>query len=212
VLQAADKLMSTPTLTLNGTTIQNTEYAVNATAGTVSIQGSTIQYNYNGVLQGTDGTNLASVNLGGTGVNANTVVCSNSAESILGPGGTPAVCVLNTTTNTLNAANVNWDSNDNASPPPDEPDLFSCTAPALTTCTCESIAGTCTNAGGVDGMDAVYTSTGTINQNDAGLSSASCTLPMVGQACGMMGDPKCPVGDCCNGLNHKCQMGMACPG
>jgi hypothetical protein len=159
-------------------------------------------------MQGTDMTNLASVNLGGTGVGANTVICSNSAESALG-GVTPAVCVLNNTTNTLNAANVNWDSNNNATPPPDEPDLFSCTAPALTTCTCQSAATTCTNAGGVDGMDAVYTTTGTINQNDAGLSTASCAV--AGQACGQMGDPKCPVPECCNILNHKCQQGI-CPG
>ena len=68
-------------------------------------------------------------------------------------------------------------TNNNASPPPDEPDLFSCSNATLTTCTCEDSSSSCTNAGGVDGMDAVYTSSGSITQTGAGLSTANCTVP-----------------------------------
>jgi len=213
LLQAADKLASTPTLSLDRSTIQNTEYALYATAGSATIKSSTIEYNYNGVMQGTDSTNSATVDLSGGGAGTNTVVCSNSAESIYGVGGldgTPAVCVLNTTTNTLDADNVNWDTNDAASPPPDEPDLFSCGA-TLLTCSCENTDLICTNGDGVDGMDAVYTSTGTITQTGAGLSAADCTVQSMGQKCGA-GLPLCPKGECCDGLSFMCIPGQACQG
>ncbi len=164
---------------------------------------------YDGVRQRSDGTNIASVDLSGGGAGTNTVVCSNSAESIHGAGGAPGVSVLNTTTSALDADDVEWDTNNNPSPPPDDPDLFSCNA-ALTTCTCENSAMSCTNAGGADGMDAVYTSTGTITQADAGLSNADCSVQTGGQKCGN-GQP-CPPGDCCNGLTFTCQVGQICPG
>ena len=212
-LRAADALANTPTLTVDRTTIQNTEYAIDATAGSATVESSTIQYNYNGVQQGTDGTNIATVDLSGGGPGTNTVVCCNSAESIYGVGGqngTPAVCVLNETTTTLNASDVNWDTNDAISPPPDEPDLFSCNA-TLLTCSCENTDMICTNGDGVDGMDAVTTSTGGITQTGAGFSAADCSVTSGGQACGG-GLPACPPGDCCNGLTFKCQMGQICPG
>jgi hypothetical protein len=177
----------TPTLTMSKTTIQNTEYAIDATAGSASISGSTIQYNYNGVMQGTDGTNKSTIDLsGGTAGGVNTVVCANSIESVNGAGGglTPAVCVLDTTADNLNASNVDWDTAG--------PDEFSCNA-ALTSCTCELMAG-CSNAGGVDGMDAVYTGAGTVTTTNNGNSKASCAFP-----CGdpQQGQVNCKVGQIC---------------
>jgi hypothetical protein len=213
VLQAADNLKSVPTLSLVGSTIQNTEVALLATAGSATIKNSTIQYNYNGVQQGTDEMNIATIDLSGGGVGTNTVVCSNSAESVHGmggPAGTPGVSVLNTTSNGLDADNVEWDTDNAASPPPSDPDLFNCNA-ALTTCTCEDADMSCTSAGGVDGMDAVYVSTGAITQAGAGLSNADCSTQMTGQKCGN-GLPKCPPGDCCSGLTFTCEVGQICPG
>ncbi len=175
----------TPTLTLNSTTIQNTEYGVNAFAGTATISSSTIWYNYNGVQQGTDGTNVSSIDLssGGDG-GTTTVVCSNSYESTEG-GDLPGVSVLNSTANSLNAANVTWDTSG--------PDLFSCDA-TMADCTCEISSCTLdTSDGGVDGMDAVYTSSGTINTTGNALSSADCTAPARSGGCGVCPplDPVC---------------------
>jgi hypothetical protein len=151
------------------TTIQNTEYALYATAGKATLSNSTIQYNYNGVEQGTDGTNSATLDLNGGAAATNTVVCSNSVESINGQNGglTPAVCVLDTTSANLDASNVNWDTAG--------PDEFSCDS-TLTSCECEVNAG-CTNPGGVDGMDAVYESSGTITTTGNAKSKADCSFP-----------------------------------
>jgi hypothetical protein len=152
-----------PSLTLQNTTVQNTERAVYASAGTATISGSTIQFNYNGVEQTSDGTNTGTINLSGTDGGANTVVCSSGIESITAVDGgttaTPGVNVLNDTTATLDAADVAWDTSG--------PDLFSCKA-TLLTCTCEN--SSCSNAGGVDDMDAVYDSTGTITTTGATVS------------------------------------------
>jgi hypothetical protein len=149
-----------PSLNLQSSTIQNTERAVYASAGTATISGSTIQFNYNGVEQ----TGTGTINLSGSDGGANTVVCSAGSESITsidgGPTATPGVNVLNDTTATLDAVDVAWDTSG--------PDLFSCNA-ALTTCICENKS--CTNAGGVDDMDAVYDSTGTITTTGATVSS-----------------------------------------
>ena len=173
----------TPVLTMSKTTIQNTEYAIDATAGKASVSGSTIEFNYNGVMQGTDGTNNSTIDLsGGTSGTTNTVACSNSIESVNGAGGglTPAVCVLDTTADVLNASNVDWDTTG--------PDEFSCD-PALTTCTCE--ISICKNPGGVDGMDAVYTGAGAVTTTNNGKSKASCVFP-----CGdpFNGSVTCKVG------------------
>ncbi len=168
VMQASSN--GSPKLTMAKTTIQNTEYAVYATAGKATISNSTIQYNYNGVQQGTDGTNSATVDLSGGSVGGtNTVVCSNSVESVNKKNGSlaPAVCVLDATTASLDASNVDWDTT--------APDEFSCNA-ALTSCDCEVTAG-CTNPGGVDGMDAVYVSSGTVTTKGNGKSNASCAIP-----------------------------------
>jgi len=48
-----------PKLTLIDATIQNTEFGVQANAGSATITNSNIQYNYKGVEQGTDGTNVS---------------------------------------------------------------------------------------------------------------------------------------------------------
>jgi len=165
-----------PALTLDNTTIQNTEYGVNAAAGTATVSNSTIWYNYNGVQQGTDGTNVSTVDLssGGDG-GTTTVVCSNSYESVAS-NGTPGISVLNSTTASLNASNVDWDT--------PGPDLFSCDA-TFADCTCEISSCTLdTSDGGVDGMDAVYTSSGTVDTSGNGTSTADCTAPAGGGGCG----------------------------
>ena len=155
-----------PTLTLANSTIQNTELGIYALAGTASVSSSTIQFNYNGVEQDTDGTLSGTVDLsGGTSGGVNTVVCSSDTESIHAGGSSldPGVCVLNTTSANLNASNVDWDTAG--------PDLFSCDS-TQTTCTCE--IANCTNAGGVDGMDAVYDSTGTVTTTGSAQSAIKC--------------------------------------
>jgi hypothetical protein len=138
----------TPTLTLDSTTIQNSEQAIIATAGSATISNSTIEFNYNGIQQATDGTNISAINLSGGG---NTVICSSEVESVIKNQPTPGVDVLNATSQALNASNVAWDTSG--------PDVFKCN-PALTTCLCEN--STCTNGAGDDSMDAVYDSTGLI--------------------------------------------------
>ncbi len=174
-----------PTLTLTNTTIQNTEYGVNAAAGTATVSNSTIWYNYNGVQQGTDGTNVSTLDLssGGDG-GTTTVVCSNSYEAYDANEEGPGVSVLNSTTQSLNARNVDWDTAG--------PDQFMCDS-TLEDCTCE--ISSCTldvSDGGLDGMDAVYTSSGTIDTTGNGQSSADCTAPQGGGG----GCNNCPPGCC----------------
>ncbi len=147
----------TPTLTLINATIQNTEEAVYVSAGKATISGSTIQFNYNGVKQTGDGTNLVTIDLSVAGTDGvlNTVVWSDGMESINAVKGStsiPGINVLNDTTATLNASNVAWDTSG--------PDVFSCDAATLATCTC--VSSPCSNTGGMQDMDAVYDSTGTI--------------------------------------------------
>ena len=160
--------------------------------------------------QGTDGTNIATIDLSGGGGGTNTVVCSNSVESIYGVGGPdPGGLRPEHHHRQSQCHERQLGHQQQRQPPPDEPDLFSCTRRAHDLHLRE-LRLTCTNAGGVDGMDAVYTSTGTITQNGAGLSSADCTLPMGGQACGPGG--LCPLGQCCDGLTQKCVVSNHCQG
>ncbi len=168
--------MGAPTLELRGSTIQNTEQAILAVGGSATVSGSTIQFNYNGVEQTDGGTvDLSGGGLGGV----NTVVCSNSFESIHGTGGIPGVDVLNTNGTTLNASDVAWDT--------PGPDLFMCNA-GLKTCTCEN--GGCVNPGGVDGMDAVQVASGAITTTGSSESGVSCT-PIC------FGNPPCGPGTTC---------------
>jgi len=152
-----------PSLTLNGTTIQNTDLGIYATAGTAAISNSTIQYNGIGVEQATDGKNIGTIDLSGSSSDGGTniVVCSSSSE---GGGG---VSVLNTTTQALNASNVSWDTSG--------PDLFKCNVfnMLFTGCTCEITS--CTDMPGANGMDAVYETTGTITTTGNQLSTVSCS-------------------------------------
>ena len=172
VLQASANGL--PTLNLNKTTIQNTELGVYASAGTATIANSNIQFNYNGVEQDTDGKNTATIDLSGGKVGgSNTLVCANSTESIFGQGnGNPAIVVLNTTTGTLNASNVQWDTAG--------PDTFLCNP--LTSCQCESSGG-CSVTPGQDGMDAVYETTGLITTTGNLLSATSCQSSCGGEVC-----------------------------
>ncbi len=153
----------TPTLIVTNTTIQNTETAIYAAAGNATVSGSTIQFNYNGVEQGSDETHVASIDLSGNAdAGMNSVVCSSKQESVLLGATAPGVCVLNLGSNPLNASNVDWDTAG--------PDLYLCMG--LSNCSCP--ASNCTDAPGADGMDAVDESTGTITTTNNGLSTISC--------------------------------------
>ena len=189
-----------PALTLSNTTIQNTELGLYASAGTATVSSSTIQYNYDGVEQDGDGTNIASVDLsGGTSGTTNTVVCSNSAESALGGLDGPGVDVLNNTSNGLAADNVDWDTAG--------PDVFTCGA-GNANCTCAIT--TCTNLAGIDDMNAVDESSGFITTTGNGLSQASCTPP------GIFCSAQIPCRaweTCClpaGGRKSQCQEGPVC--
>jgi len=149
--------------TVTGTsTIQNTELGIVASDGTATVTNTTIQFNYNGVEETTDlAGNAGTIDLSGGG---NAVICSSDKETVVMMEQTPGVSVLNTTSSALNASNTAWDTTG--------PDQFSCTA-ALLTCTCES--GTCTDTAGTDGMDAVYTGSGTITTTGNGPVPAIAT-------------------------------------
>ena len=135
-----------PTLTLNGTVIQNTLIGVHVPAGSATISKSTIQYNSTGVEQDTDGTNTGSIDLSGGDAGGANIVACNAASA-----GSVGVSVLNTTAKMLNASNVEWDT--------PGPDVFMCDA-SLMNCSCQITM--CTADAGANGMDAVYESSGTI--------------------------------------------------
>ncbi len=160
-----------PNVTVENTTIQNATEGIDVMGGNLTISRSTIQYNYIGVWQdAVESYSVGTIDLsGGAQGGSNTVVCTSSTEedpldrTFLNY---PAIAVLNTTSATLNASNVSWDT--------PGPDQFMCDSTG-TMCTCE--IPKCTNPGGVDGMDAVDLSTGTITTTGHKLSSANCTPP-----------------------------------
>ncbi len=168
------------------------------TNGSATISDSIIRYDYVGVSQNTDyyGDPPPTIDLsGGVLGGSNTVVCSSSSEA--GPYETrtfPAMAVLNATSATLNASNVSWDT--------PGPDQFRCDATG-TMCSCELML--CTNPGGVDGMDAVEMSTGTVTTTGHKLSSADCTPP---PPCGSANP--CPSGETCC-VDSGDRLGYACP-
>ena len=156
--------------------MQNTEGGLYASAGTATVSNSNIYYNVFNVRQDTDGTNTATIDLsGGTSKTTNTVFCTSRGESrwysdwyydssyynLL-----PSTSVVNTTSATMNASNVAWETAG--------PDQFSCDS-ALDSCTCEINA--CTNASADGDMDAVYTGTGTITTTGNSVTTANCTQP-----------------------------------
>jgi len=161
-----------PTLNLNKSTVQNTELGIHVQAGTATVSKSTIQFNYNGVKQDSDGTHDGTIDLSGGGAGGhNSVICANSGESVFGlQSGPPAISVLNVTGDELNASGVLWDTSG--------PDRFTCN-PAITSCSCQSAS--CSVTPGSDGMDAVDTSTGSVNTADAGTSAVQCNTA---QKCG----------------------------
>jgi hypothetical protein len=139
-----------PSLSMNGTTIEDAQVGLHALAGTATIARSSFQYNAIGVEQDTDSVNVASIDLsGGAAGGVNTIACNTSGN--VGDAGMPGASVLNLTSNVLNASNVDWDT--------PGPDQFSCNA-TLLVCTCES--GGCTTAPGTDGMDVVTESSGMV--------------------------------------------------
>ncbi len=202
LLQATKE--GTPILNMDSSTMQNLEYGIVATAGTATVSNTTIQYMFIGVDQDTDGTNISTIDLSGGSIGGtNTVACANSVESVDGMGGraSSAVAVLDNTTATLNASNVNWDTSG--------PDTFECTNAALTTCTCE--INSCTDSAGQDGMDAVYTSAkGTITTTGNGSAPQNCS-PAV-QCNADYSSETCPTGQVCCVGNYPYYACCAPPG
>jgi hypothetical protein len=151
-----------PSLTLDSTTIQNTDRAIYASAGTATVTKTTINYNFNGVQQDTDGNNNGTIDLTGGG---NTVICSSNVEDSQGTGN-EGIDVYNTSTANLAADNVAWDTK--------APDYFSCdSASASATCSCNIT--TCSNTAPFDDMDAVEDST-----NLGGITTTKHTKSSVG--------------------------------
>jgi hypothetical protein len=129
-----------PTVTIDQTVVQNTDVGIYASAGTATVTNSTMQFNFIGVWQDTDGTHNGTIDLSGGN---NTVVCSNKSESSQGTLDA-GIDVFNSSGKKLNASNVAWDTSG--------PDYFTCNW-TLTSCVCD--IASCTNTAGSDDMDAV---------------------------------------------------------
>jgi hypothetical protein len=152
--------------------------AVHASAGTAIVSSSTIQFNYNGVVEDSDGVDAVSIdlsggNLGGT----NTLICANSYESVFDGGADgPGVCLRNDTTQTIDAKNVAWDTRG--------PDVFSCD-PTLADCSCD--ISSCEGGAAADpdagneGIDIALieedAGVGAVTTTGHTLSSTACTIP-----------------------------------
>jgi hypothetical protein len=156
-------IAGTPTVTIDNTLIQNTDGpGIYATAGSVTVTKSSIQFNVVGVEQDSDGTNVGSIDLSGGG---NAVICSSSSESSVTISN-EGVDVYNTTDAGLKADNVAWDTS--------APDYFSCNGlTGAATCTCE--ISSCSANAPFDDMDAVQlsVSSGSITQTGASQSPLS---------------------------------------
>jgi hypothetical protein len=152
-------LGNNPTVTVDSSIIQNTDFAVYAIAGSATITKSTIAFNALGVRQDSDGIGVATIDLSGGG---NAVICSSSNEYSAGAANAPneGIDVLNTTDAGLAADNVAWDTS--------APDYFSC-SDATSTATCSCKAASCSATAPFDDEDAVQlsTSTGSISQTGA---------------------------------------------
>jgi hypothetical protein len=135
----------TANVTLDSSTIQNTDIGIYAPSGTVKVTNSTINYNFIGVWQQADVTYNGTVDLSGGG---NTIICSSNKESSTNSAN-PGIDVYNSSTAVLKADNVSWDTA--------SPDYYSCLGD-FSTCTC-LLDGGCTTAAGLDDMDAVEDST-----------------------------------------------------
>jgi hypothetical protein len=137
----------TPIVSIDNTIIQNTDIGIWATAGTATVTNTTINYNFYGVSQGTDGMNTGTIDLSGGG---NTVACSSHKESSTGAT-FEGIDVYNSSALPLNASNVAWDTT--------SPDYFSCDSNS-STATCRCLAASCRANAPFDGMNAVTTEGG----------------------------------------------------
>jgi hypothetical protein len=155
-LQTSPNGNGNPTLNIDSSTIQNTDLGISAQAGTATVTNTAINFNYNGVLQATDGTNNGKVDLSGGG---NAVICSSNKESSQG-NNSPGIDVYNTSTASLPADNVAWDTSG--------PDYFSCD-PAFQSCVCN--LASCATSPNNDDMDAVED-----NKNLAGITTTNPTV------------------------------------
>jgi hypothetical protein len=144
-----------PSLDLRNAIIRNTTTGIHASSGSISVEDSTIMFNEIGVWQDF----AATIDLSGF----NTVACNYGAEVGQSGGG---VSVLNTSTNTLDATDVAWDTVG--------PDLFECNF-QLEQCACEITA--CSEPGGSsENMDAAYTSRTILTTGNRALDT-SCVAP-----------------------------------
>jgi hypothetical protein len=156
----------TPSLTIHDTTIQNAWLGLEVSAGSVVVSNSTIRYNNAGIVQDVNAFGLSgTVDLSGGALGGrNTVACINGIEDD-DPYGD--FSVLNETSATLNASNVDWDT--------PGPDLFSCDSD-FSNCTCQIAA--CTDLPDAGGLDAVVIDGGgTILTTGNQLSPLSCAVP-----------------------------------
>jgi hypothetical protein len=150
-LQASTK--GTPTVTIDNTVIQNTDLGIYASAGTATVTNSTVNFNFIGIWQDTDGTHNGKIDLSGGG---NAVICSNKSENSQGTADA-GIDVFNTSKKNLNASSVAWDTTG--------PDYFKCDA-ALASCSCN--LASCNTAAGGNDMDAVEV-------GDAGITTTGNT-------------------------------------
>ncbi len=151
-------------MTINDTTIQNTWLALGVFEGSAVVSNSTLRYNSAGVWQGNSDLGMSgTVDLSGGAVGGrNTVACSRT-EGYYYYG----VSVVNETSATLNASNVDWDT--------PGPDLFSCDSD-FSNCSCQIAA--CTDLPDAGDMDAVVIDGGgTILTTGNGLSPLNCAAP-----------------------------------
>ncbi len=151
-----------PKLTIDSSTIQNTDLGIDAQAGKATVTHTTFRYNYLGVFQEPDpiAIGYGTIDLSGGG---NTLICNSYVESStsnLAPG----IGAYNLSPFNLAADNVTWDTS--------APDTFTCDT--YFNCTCNLT--TCTNTAGNDGMDAVEDSVylGSITTTGNGLAATTC--------------------------------------
>ena len=160
---APNNLRGGPTLNMNGTVVQNTDFGILAVAGSATVINSTIRNNFRGVIQehyNADSSD-AMIDLSGGG---NTVICSSNTESSAGATA-EGINVYNLSTSSLAADNVAWNTA--------APDYFSCDN---TTSTCTCLITTCSATAPFDNMDAVEDSTnlGGITSTGNTQSAVSC--------------------------------------
>ncbi len=111
---------------MSNSLVQNVGYVgIDQEPGTVTVSKSIFRYNASAILVTADGVDLSGGALGGR----NTIVCNSRSEAQ--PGGLgPGIGVQNTSTVSLNASNVDWDT--------PGPDVFNCSEAC--TCTIPSTA------------------------------------------------------------------------